>query len=84
MLFMPEKRCSGKDKGHHMVAFACEALYRAVTRKLPLLVGPELTGGAAFHTRSQQILCSRWYSRTRPDSRAVRLNVRRFSTTLTY
>ena len=39
-----------------MMAFACEALYRAVRRKLPLQVGPGLPGGAAFRTRSQQIL----------------------------
>jgi len=38
-----------------MVAVACEALYR-VLRELPLQVGPGEPGGAAFYTRSWQIL----------------------------
>lgn len=61
-----------------MMAFACEALYRVVTRKFPLQVGPGSPGGAAFRTRSQQILCSTCYRRRVPKSRSIRLNATRF------
>jgi hypothetical protein len=37
------------------MAVACEALYR-VLRELPLQVGPGEPGGAAFFTRSGQVL----------------------------